>query len=162
MHVPFAELTFGDGRHLDIPPLTIVFVEGLDPEAKKSNPGCRSGLFYDLGESDPRTGMPLPPRAAVVQEPFAKIVKMVRSASPAPRIEVDTAFKAKALLEVARVVSLQDLAADHPNGAKCQITHRIGARLLPLDVLQTRDEIRALMGATPTMERADDGDNSEE
>ncbi len=143
----FLEITQSDDRKLDLPAGSVLFVEGLDPDAKKENAGCKSGLFYDLGGEQPngRGGFQQGKlQSALAKETFAKLAKAVRAASPTPRIEVKSSLGQPALIEVGRIVSLQDLPDDHPNGGKCVITHTVGARLLPLDVKQTRDEIRAL------------------
>ena len=144
----FLELTLQDGRKLDIPPFAVQFLEGLDPESRKANEGCNAGLFYDVGGLQPQPGGGFADgtlKSAVVQETYDDLVKAVRLSSPVPRVELTTALGEKALLECNRVVSLQDLPGDHPNGAKCVVTHRVGTRMLPLDVTETRDEIRKAM-----------------
>lgn len=148
----FATLTMQNGQPLDIPASSIVFLEALDAEAKLKNPGCRSGLFFDLGNG---------PQPVVVQEPFPKLAKVLRAARAEPLVEVTSAHKAKVLLIVSNIIGLRGLADDHPNDGKCQITHRIGPRILPLDVLEPYDAIKAMM-ASPTSGGIPDGDETQE
>jgi len=144
----FLELNLADGRKLDIPPYAVQFLEGLDPESRKANPGCKSGLFYDVGGVQPSAGGSSSQstlQSALVTDEFAELAKAVRLATPCPRVELTTAHGEGVLIETGRIVAIRELAEDHPNGAKCCISHRIGERVLPLDVKQTRDEIRKAM-----------------
>jgi hypothetical protein len=147
MLFPFAELTLADGRKLDVPAASVLFLEGLDPDARKAHRGCKAGLFYDLGpvQGDPAGTTTV--RSALVKEDYSTLVEIVRGASPHPRVEVKTTREQPALMLVANVESLLELPADHDGGGACQIMHRLGTRLLRCDVVQTRDELRAAMQA---------------
>lgn len=160
---PFAELTLGDGRRLDVPAASVIFLEGLDPDARKAHPDCRAGLFYDLGPVQGDDPTQPTARTALVRESFADLADIIKDAVPHPRIEVTTSLDQPALLLVGNIESLLELAADHPGGGKCQIMHRLGTRLLRLDVIQTRDELRAAMRAAvmpPEQEDVRHGDSS--
>lgn len=148
----FLSLTLPNGQPLAIPASSVVFLEALDADAKATSPNCKSGLFFDLGNG---------PQATLAQEPFPKLAKAMRAARPEPLVEVTTANKAKAIILVANIIGLRGLADDHPNDGRCQITHRVGPRILPLDVIETYDAITAAM-ALPTSEGTGDGDETQE
>lgn len=146
----FVELTLQDGRKLDVPPYAIQFVEGLDPGAREQCEGCVAGLFFDVGGEQPQPGGGFGHgtlQSAVVRETYETIAAAVREHSPGARVELETALGQPVMLECDRIVSLQDSPADHANGGKCNVKHRVGSRVLPLDVVQTRDEIRSAMAA---------------
>lgn len=149
----FLELTLADGRKLDIPPYAVQFLEGLDKDSRKANPKCYSGLFYDVGGVQPHPAGGFSQgslQSAVVREKFDELAKVVKLATPAPRVELVTAHGEKVLLECERIVSLSELPDDHPNSGKTRVTHRVGDRMLPLDVNETRDDIRkAIADAAP-------------
>lgn len=143
----FLELTLADGRKLDVPPFAVFFVEGLDKQSRDDNPGAKSGLFYDVGGIQPRASGGFASgslQTALVKEPFAKIVKALAKMHPVPRVAVETTAGQPVMLEPNRIVMLAEL-----EGGKCRVTHRVADRILPLDVKQSRDEIRTAMEGKP-------------
>lgn len=140
----FIECTLADGRKLDLPPYAVQFLEGLDDKARAEHPGCKSGFFYDVGGLQPTANGQFQHgtlQSALVQEPYAKLAKAVRAGHPGvARVELETPTGLRVMLECERIVSLQDR-----EGGGAVITHRVGDRMLPLNVAQSRDEIRAAM-----------------
>ena len=159
----FLTLTLPNGLPLDIPAASVVFLETLDPDSAKANPGCKTGLFFDLGNGA---------QSAVAREPFPKLQKAIAPARPGEFMTVTNVHKGKVLMLKANVLSLRGLADDHPNDGKCQISHRIiaastaerpgGPRVLLLDVLEANDEVKALMQVPSTAEKTDGSDSPDE
>lgn len=136
----FAELTLSNGQPLDIPAGSIVFLETMDEQGKQSFPGALSGVFFDLGSGA---------QNVPVQQPFPPLAELARGAHPGPWLELQRADKGRVLIRADNLASLRGLGDDHPNDGRCQITHRVGSRLYLVDVVQTRDEIKAMLPVVP-------------
>lgn len=166
--MPFLELTLANKQPLDIPAESVLFLESLDDAGRQAFPGCRSGIFFDLGNGS---------QNMAVQEPFPKIAKAVQEAAPVRWLQLQRADKGKVLIAAHNIVSLRGLPDDHPNDGRCQITHRItppttntpaeytGPRFLLVDVIETRNDIKAMLPAPPPApaaegERTGDGDDA--
>lgn len=132
----FLELTQSNKQPLDIPMFSVLFAEELNAETQKEL-GAKCGLFYDVG-----AGL----QNALVTEPFGKIEKALVERK-ADFVRLRSVQDKPIMLMKSNIRAIRGLGDDHGNEAKSQIIHSVGQQVLPLDVLDTRAEIREKMDA---------------
>ena len=133
----FLTVTLTDGGKVDIPPGSVVFIEDLNKAEQGKWEHCKTGLFYNLGDGSTRVLM--------VREESEAVAKSVLPASGGTWIKLDRPNGAVVRCPSTCVLAMTEHAAAKDGEAKCTAQLRIGERIHPYAVTQTRDEIHALI-----------------